>query len=166
MPQMKSLAGVAANTRPLGGHPFAVRGHGADGGATGFGDAAQRLLDDVGKASALVAGRGVGAAVSGSARQVFVVPAHLADQLSRHTLGGCARGQQVHGVAHFGDLGEHHGGSGAHQQIGRVAHRGIAGDAGESIAATALQAHYEFRRGDRAAGGGGRVPRGASRRPA
>ena len=44
------------------------------------------------------------------------------------------------GVAHLADFGEQDGGAGAHQEIGGESHGGIAGDAGEGVAAAALQA--------------------------
>ena len=78
---MKSLAGVAANTRPLARDLFAVRRDCADGRAAGLGHTAESLFDDVGEASAFVAGRGIGAAVGAAAGEVIVIPAHFADQL-------------------------------------------------------------------------------------
>ena len=144
MPQIKSLAGVAAKTRPFAVTFSPCERDGANRGAAGFGHAAQRLFDDVGQASALVAGRGVGAAIGGSGGEIIVVPLHFANQRARH-VGRCgARRQQMNGVANFGDFGEHDGGSGAHQKIGRGAHGGIAGDAGEGVAAAALQADDEI----------------------
>ena len=99
-----------------------------------------------------------------AARQVGVVPGHLA----HHRLGhlGCdrARGELVDGVAHLGDLAEHHGGAGAHQQVGGEAHRRVGGDAGERIAAAALHAHHQLggrtpsRAGARSAARGARAP--------
>ena len=50
------------------------------------------------------------------------------------------------GVAHLGDLREHHGGAGAHQKIGGKTERRIGGHAGERIAAAALHADHQRRR--------------------
>jgi len=88
---MKSLAGVAAKTRPLGHHLFAVARYRLQRRAARLGHAAERLFDDVHQAAALVAGCGVGAAVGLPQRQVVVIPAHLADESQRHVSRGRAR---------------------------------------------------------------------------
>ncbi len=144
---MKSLAGVAAKIRPLRRHAFAGTDDARDGAGAGFGDGAERLLDDVGQPAALVAGAGVGAAVDRAAAEVFVVPGHLADEIARDVLVRRARGQQVNRVADLRDLGEHDRGAGADEQVRRIADGGVCGDAGEGIAAAALQADDEVRRG-------------------
>ena len=93
VPQMTSRMRVVLR-RP---GPLALRAPGCrrtpcdDGAASGFAIRAERLLDDVGEATFFVAGRGVGAAVDAAAAEVFVVPAHLADE-SRATRGFAARG--------------------------------------------------------------------------
>ena len=43
------------------------------------------------------------------------------------------------GVAHLRHFREHHGAAGPHDQVGREADGGIGGDAGEGVAAAALQ---------------------------
>ncbi len=48
------------------------------------------------------------------------------------------------GVADFGDFGEHDGGAGADEEVGCVAYGGVGGDAGEGVAAAALQADDEI----------------------
>ena len=151
MPQMKSLAGVAANTRP-----FAVTFSPCVATARiavlpAFATLPSAFSTMFARPPRLLPGVVLALRSAAAARQVFVVPAHLADQVARHVGGGGARRQQVDGIAHLGDFGEHHRGAGAHQQVGRIAHRGIAGDAGERVAAAALQAHHQFRRRARSA---------------
>ena len=92
VPQMKSLAGVAAKTSPLAVTSRRGRPRPSMARAARFGHDAERLLDDVGEAAAFVAGRGIGAAVGVAARQIFVVPAHLADQGAARPPALTARG--------------------------------------------------------------------------
>ena len=55
------------------------------------------------------------------------------------------RGEQLHRVAHFGHLGEHHRRSGAHQQIGAEADRRVGRDAREGVGAATLHTDDEIR---------------------
>jgi hypothetical protein len=65
-----------------------------------------------------------------------------------------ARRELGHAVADLGGFGEHHGGPGAHQQVGAEAHGRIGGDAGESVAAAALHADDQLARRHRLATAG------------
>lgn len=123
-----------------GGDFLAVGGDGGDGRAAGLGDAAEGFFNDVREAAALVAGGGIGGAVGGAAGEVFVVPLHFADEGAGDIRGGAARGEEVDGVADFGDFTEQDGGAGADEQVGGEAHGRVGGDAGEGVAAPALEA--------------------------
>ena len=87
--------------------------------------------------------------------QISIVPGHLAHQRAADVLVDGATRQQLDGVAHFGDFGEHHGRAGAHQKVGGEADRGIGGDAGKCVAAAALQADHEIGRPGRSRAGAG-----------
>ena len=146
VPQMKSLAGVAAKISPFAfpfSHALPRPSDARNRAGARFRNGSQRLLHNVGQAAALVAWAGVGAAVHSAALQVCVKPCHLADQVARHLLVSGPRRQQMDGVADLGDFGEHHRRPRSNQQVGSVAHRGIRRDAGKRIASAALQAHHQ-----------------------
>ena len=125
-------------------HLFAGADHAMDRAAAALDDGAHGLLDDVGQAALLVAGRGVGAAVGLAAGEVGVVPAEFAHDRVRHLLRRRAAGELVDCVAHLGVLAEHHRAAGAHQQVGGETHRRVGGDTGEGVAAAALHTHHQL----------------------
>nr|GEU28088.1 hypothetical protein [Tanacetum cinerariifolium] len=125
---------------------FARTDHAVDCTAARLDDRAHGFLDDVRQTALLVTGRGVGAAVDAAVIEVAVVPRHLADHGGRHFRRFGARGQLVDTVAHLGRFGEHHGGAGAHQQVGGKAHGRIGGHAGKRVAAAALHANHQLGR--------------------
>jgi hypothetical protein len=119
---------------------LAVGGDGGDGGSAGLGDAAEGFFNDIREAAALVTGGGIGGAVGSAAGEVFVVPLHFVDEGASDIGSGTARGEEVNGVAHFGDFTEQDSGAGADEQVGGETDGGVGGDAGEGVAASALEA--------------------------
>ena len=146
VPQIKSLAGVAAKISP-----FAVtRSPGpmtpAIAAVPAFATEPSAFSTMLRQAAALVSRAGIRAAIRPAAIEICVVPRHLANQIARYVFVRCTRRQQMDCITHLRHFGKHHRRAGAHQQVRRITHRRISRDAGESVAAAALQADHQIGR--------------------
>ena len=102
---------------------------------------AQGFFQDGGQPARLIAGRGVGVHLRPLARGVILPPLHHADQFLAHLARDGAAGQQMFGAIGFRAFRENHRAALRHHQITGSPQRGIGGNAGIPVRATALQRH-------------------------
>ena len=144
-PQMKSLAGVAAKTRPFAVDLFAMARYRRMAEVPDLAIEPSAFSTILARPPRLLPGVG------------FALRSACPAQGNRHTtpsresgrgqLLDCrARREQVDGVANLRHFGEQHRRAGAHQQVRRVPDGGIAGHAGKRVAASALQADRQLGR--------------------
>ena len=117
---------------------FAIIVKCAQGSGAGLCHCAQRLFKNGGDAACLVAGRGVVVHRSAPLGRIVFPPLQTGDQALCH-IGRAAAQQQGLGAVDFRRFRQDHAAALCDDHIGRDTKRGVCGDAGEAVGASALQ---------------------------
>ena len=149
------IAGRVHEDKALGVHALGVAIDLDEVGGAALGCSPERLFEDGGEPTSLVAGGGVVVEGAAVARRVALPPVDPLDQLVGDLRAHRALREQVLRSVYLGRLCEHRCAAMRHEEIRRSAQRRIGGDPGIGVGTAALQRHDEFACGAGLAPGAG-----------